>query len=205
MNGSQQQVEAGLVSLADLNEAAVTDKRRPGLDDVRSICAVVSRAVSLQKVQSKKRAAPYYFVEFEVADNSSCGPLSVKLWGEVERFAQLKHQLVHGTTVVLQSVVLHSDYFRGNRLTIQESRYGYSSRIYIVKDKGMDEGGDFRYYLDIGNENIPTIPLFHDLYSNLVGRILELEKWKRTGPPTSWLSTLNRRTTTSPTSAFCRR
>ena len=109
---SQMQIESRLVCVADLKAAAVVKNKHPEYDDVRTICAVVSRAVTLREIQSKKRADPYYFVEFEVTDNSCDEPLGVKLWGEIDRFSHLRHQLVQGTIVVLQSIVLHSDYFR---------------------------------------------------------------------------------------------
>ena len=138
MYGSQLD-EDRLISLKTFKSKVVPTGRRADDENVHSIVAVVSQSANLREVKTKKRAKPFYYVDFEVEDDSSNEALCVKLWGEVERFDQLKHELVQGVTIVLQSVVLHADFYRGNRLTIQEHRYGYSSCIYIVRGKSGNE------------------------------------------------------------------
>ena len=39
--------------------------------------------------------------------------------------------------------------------------------------------GDYKYYLDRGNDNIPTVPLFDGRFITLEQRIQTLAKWKR--------------------------
>ena len=183
---SQPLDERRLVTVSAFKSLVVPDTKRYGdNDDAYSICAVVSRSSAFREVKSNKRAKPYYYVDFDIADDSCDEVLGVKLWGDVARFEQLRHQLVKGALVLLQSVSLRKDCYRNNKLTIQEHRYGYSSCIYIVERNpqssasASSSGSSHTYYLDRGNTTFPTVQLFDGRFVALAARIEKLESWSK--------------------------
>jgi hypothetical protein len=183
---SQPLDERRLVSVSAFKSLVVPDTKRYGDDDdAYSICAVVSRSSAFREVKSNKRAKPYYYVDFDIVDDSCNEVLGVKLWGDVARFEQLRHQLVKGALVLLQSVSLRKDCYRNNKLTIQEHRYGYSSCIYIVERNpqsgasASSSGCSHTYYLDRGNTSFPTVQLFDGRFVALATRIKQLESWSK--------------------------
>ena len=136
MIGSQTIDNSALVTIEEfISRKVPKESKYAEGDSVCSVCAVVCQGAHVREIKSRKTGKTYYFLEFNIRDHSCSEVVGVQLWGNFTRFNQLKHRILHGSVVLLQSVSLHDDIKRENRLTIQEQRYGYSSHTYVVDQR----------------------------------------------------------------------